>query len=258
MNNDSLELVNSEKYYYFCIISQLPIWIIFFLNLITQNNKDDTFSEPNNHNYYLPARIFEPCDSCYLIKEQVWRLASYSLIHIDFNHLFLNSLALLIYSYINYFYPSKYLFFIYANGIIIGSLSFIFFNPYGILIGNSGGVYSLVGASLGSQIINFNCFQKDFNVILILFNILPIFLSWYHYYVMGSNKNTAEVSHLYGYIIGLLSSLMILPRFKEWQYHTILELVGIFGYIGLIIFFCYGYVILPYLDDSKFKDECCF
>ena len=96
MNNDSLELVNSEKYYYFSIISQLPIWIIFFLNLITQNNKDDTFSEPNNHNYYLPARIFEPCDSCYLIKEQIWRLATYSLIHIDFNHLFLNSLALLV------------------------------------------------------------------------------------------------------------------------------------------------------------------
>ena len=75
---------------------------------------------------------------------------------------------------------------------------------------------------------------------------------------MGSNKNTAEVSHLYGYIIGLFSSLMILPRFKEWQYHTILELVGMFGYIVLIILFLYGYVILPYLDDPKFKDECCF
>lgn len=258
MDPEYEDLINQEKYYYFSIISQFPLWIIFFLNLITQNRNKDTFNESNNLNYYLAARIFEPCNSCYLIKDQLWRLASYSLIHVDFNHLILNSLALLIYSYINYFYPSKYLFFVYTNGIIIGSLSFIFFNPYGVLIGSSAGVYALIGGSFGSQLVNFNTFQKDFNVVLLLVNILPIFLLLIQYYVIGSSNHTAEVSHFYGYIIGLLSSLMILPRFQEQQYHTVLELLGMFGYIALIIFFCYGYVILPYLDDSKFKDECCF
>ena len=108
MNFEFRELINPEKYYYFSIISQIPIWTVFLINLFSQNsNGNDVFNDQSNPNYYMPARIFEPCQSCLLIREQVWRLVSYSFIHIDFNHLFFNSLGLLIYSYINEWFLSK-------------------------------------------------------------------------------------------------------------------------------------------------------
>lgn len=256
MNPEFEDLMNPEKYYYFIIITQISIWSIYFINLFLFDNEYN-FNDKDNFNYYLPCRIFEPCDSCLDIRNQVWRLISYSVSHNDFIHIFCNSVGLLCYSYINIYYKSGPLVFIYLNSIFIGSLSFIFFNPYGILIGNSAGVYGLIGASYGHQLLNSSIFNYKINITFSFFNLIPIF-TLINYYFLEPEKKTAHICHLYGFITGLSTSLFILPRFQEKKYHSTLEFLGFSGYIILIFYFGYGLVTLPHIHDPKFDDECCF
>jgi hypothetical protein len=146
---------------------------------------------------------------------------------------------------------------IYVNSIVIGSLSFIFFNPYGLLIGNSAGVYGLIGASYGHQLFNYSIFNYETNILFGLLNFVPLF-AFVNYYFLEPKKQTAHVCHLYGFIAGLSSSLLLMNRFREKKYHHVLEFLGFVTYIALIFYFGYGYVTLPHLDDQKFENECCF
>ena len=256
MNPEFEDLMNPEKYYYFIIITQISIWSIYFINLCLYDNKY-TYSDPGNFNYYLPYRIFEPCDLCSDIRNQVWRLISYSVSHNDFIHIFSNSIGLLCYSYINIYYDSSFLLFIYLSSILIGSLSFIFFNPYGILMGNSAGVFGLIGASYGHQLLNFSIFNKSTNIIFGLLNLIPTY-SLINYYFFEPEEKTAHICHFYGFLTGLSTSLIILPRFQEKKYHSTLEFLGFSSFIILIFYFGYGLVTLPHVHDPKFDDECCF
>lgn len=257
METDFDDQINNEKYYYFIFISQVPIWTIYITNIILNNTLSEAITESDNFNYYLPMRIFEPCNSCQSLQPQVWRSFSYSLLHLDFYHLLMNSIALLIYSYLNFFYKSKYILFIYVNSIFIASLSFIFFNPYNVLVGCSGGVYGLIGASLSHQIINGLSFKWDVNVAFGVLNAIPAFIL-ISYYTMSSSRQIAYVSHLYGYLSGLFSGIMVLKRFQIRDCHSCLEFIGFSGYLILMSIFGYGYYSLPYLNKSRFKDECCY
>lgn len=256
MNPEFEDLINPEKYYYFIIITQISIWSIYFINLFSVDDKVD-YTERNNFNYYLPCRIFEPCDSCLDIRFQAWRFLSYSVAHTDFLHLLCNSVGLLCYSYTNIYYRTSSLLFIYFNSILIGGLSFIFFKPYGVMIGNSGAFYGLIGASYGHQLLNSSIFTNSANIFFGILNLIPLY-SLIDYYFLEPEKKTAHVCHFYGFITGLSTSLFILPRFQEKKYHSVLEFLGISSFISLIFYFGYGLMTLPHVHDPKFDDECCF
>jgi len=257
MDSDDYELINSEEYFFFIPISQTPIWIMYVYNLIWGTGKSESFNEQDNINYYFPARIFNPCDDCLDIRIQLWRLISYSLVHLSFKHIFANSLCLLIYSYLNFYQSSKYLTFVYVNSIIIGSLAFLYFNPYGVLIGNSAGVHGLMGSGLGHQLLNFSSFPSDINIILGLLNIIPLIVV-FTYYFLKPDQRVSHVCHFYGYLAGLASGLMVFKKPRNHDYHLILDFIGFSGFITLNCLFIYGYKSLPNLDNPEFEDQCCF
>ena len=251
-------LINNEKYYYFIIIVQLLIWIFFLLDkrLFSSKSSGD-YSDLDNQSYYLTLRIFSPCDNCIDIRYQVWRLLSYSLIHLDLNHVLSNCICLLFYSYQNYYYPSKYLFLIYFYSVLLGGLTFIFFNPYSTLVGSSTGTYSLMGSSWGHQIINYSLLDSTIIIFTSLFNLIPL-ISVFQYYFFKSDSNIAHISHLYGFLGGLSISLIFFPAGKRHNYHFVARLSGVILLVSMSCFYSYGYYSLPLLNNQRFDNQCCY
>ncbi|KAH7698949.1 rhomboid family protein [Aphelenchoides avenae] len=110
---------------------------------------------------------------------------------------------------------------IYALGVISGALLFSVFERRIYLAGASGGVYALLSAHVANVALNWG--EMEFNwiraVILGTFVSADVAVAIYQRYFEGVLNKTSYVSHLGGFIAGLLLGIVILRnlRKKEWE-----------------------------------------
>lgn len=172
-------------------------------------------------------------------------LFSYSLHHLNFAHIFMNSVALLL---VGCFMEKKYgpmrILILYLIGVL-GSgflLWWWYLNTNAIPLGASGGIYGIMSLFLSDLILNPETVKSK---ILSLIIIISVIISLIIECVIP--LNIAVGGHIGGTIASFSASICILPHFKYRKYDFI-----VFIFAGII--FTLEFIILPtilYVNQYK-------
>jgi len=165
-------------------------------------------------------------------QDEWWRYFTYSLVHADESHLGLNLVLFVsIGTMLHMTNNTVTLLFLYILGVVSGSLTFYLFDAtYRPLVGCSGGVYCLVGASLSTMILNWRedciilfkywpnrapiAFCGRFGqilrlaavVVIIGFEFIPAALRRYQ----NKDIGVSVVAHSFGFVCGCMVGAMVL------------------------------------------------
>jgi len=176
--------------------------------------------------------------------DEVWRYFTYSLVHVDLGHL-LPNLALFLGLSISLHSKFKnsllgffWIFLLYVIGVVSGSLAFYVFDD-GTLMGCSGGVYCLLGASFASTLLNW----RERKVVLVKWwrNRAPLAFSGRMFQVIKStvlcclvalefgpalwrrvhheDAGISVVTHVFGFLAGVTmgANLVYDQKEEKWE-----------------------------------------
>lgn len=136
---------------------------------------------------------------------QWWRLFSGPFIHASLQHFFVNaSLGLIIIPFV-YLYFGWWTFFIFIAGCVSGSTAQWVINPFSdALTGVSGGLFALCAAAFAVCLFCGSRTPKGFSGQVASIGVISIFGA----YIL--NPATASVSHVFGYIVGFISAVILI------------------------------------------------
>jgi len=170
-------------------------------------------------------------------QDEWWRYFTYSLVHTDESHLYLNlALFVSIGTMLHTTNNTITLLLLYMIGVVSGSLTFYVFDATSQpLVGCSGGVYCLVGASLSTMVLNwredsvilfkywpnrapiayFGRFGQILRLtavfLLICLEFIPAALRRYQ----NKDIGVSVVAHSFGFVSGLMVGAMVLRDTNE-------------------------------------------
>jgi membrane associated rhomboid family serine protease len=212
----------------------------------------------------LRYRIISPYPQCADIREQVWRLFTYSIVHNGLLHVFLNMIGLMISSLIIEVTNSWHIgALLYITSIIQGAMTTAIAYPDVVLVGASAGVFGLVGGNTSDLLINMNIYSNAtiiFRIVYILIFLVSEIISYTCFYEV----NIAYVGHWSAYMCGLSIGLVIIKPIQERDYHKYMKYIGILTTLAI-----YGCMLFYYLQpfplhgqyhlnlDKYPRDGCC-
>uniref|UniRef100_A0A0R3RGX0 Rhomboid protease n=1 Tax=Elaeophora elaphi TaxID=1147741 RepID=A0A0R3RGX0_9BILA len=158
---------------------------------------------------------------------EVWRYFTYMFIHIgsgDFRitHLSFNVLTQIILGIpLELVHKFWRIALVYLSGVLAGSLLDYVIDPRTYLAGASGGVYALLAAHIAELLINWS--EMEFAVwralALAVLISSDVSLVIYHRYYLDVTDKVSHVSHLAGFVAGVLMGTVVLRNFrkKKWE-----------------------------------------
>ncbi|KAL3120654.1 hypothetical protein niasHT_007946 [Heterodera trifolii] len=161
--------------------------------------------------------ILNPC-----LKWQIWRYFTYMFVHVGFVHL-LTNLVVQILLGIPLELVHKYgrVGFLYLAGVMSGALLFFVTDREVYLAGASGGVYTLLSAHIANVIINWSEMQFNWVRASILSTLVTadVVIAVYQRYFSDMSNRVSYVSHIGGFVTGLLLGIVLLRNFRklEWE-----------------------------------------
>uniref|UniRef100_A0A914HTQ6 non-specific serine/threonine protein kinase n=1 Tax=Globodera rostochiensis TaxID=31243 RepID=A0A914HTQ6_GLORO len=175
---------------------------------------------------FMPAKcapvqsplILDPCS-----KWQIWRYFTYMFVHVGFIHL-LTNLVVQILLGIPLELVHKYgrVGILYLGGVVGGALLFFVTDRGVYLAGASGGVYTLLSAHIANVIMNWS--EMQFNwvraSILGTFVSADIVIAVYQRYFSDLPNKVSYVSHIGGFVTGLLLGIVLLRNFRKLEWET--------------------------------------
>lgn len=219
---EMIKQIEYPHFPYFLIIILGMIWSVYF-KIGLYNKKYDKYSFTRVENW----------PNCLSINEQ-WRLESYQLFHLNFEHILYNSVSFIIYGSLlenvtqfkNRFLSSLI---IHYGGVVYSALAIYYIYPYNSVVGASGGAYSIIGSLTSSIILyNRNLFFKFLFTLFIIFVLTLELVLYYNLY----NQNTAYGGHAGGFIFGFLFTLAFSPSNGIlWK-----RIVGYFAFLLLVVY----------------------
>jgi membrane associated rhomboid family serine protease len=189
--------------------------------------------------------------SCTDARSNTWRLVSSQFAHKGMTHIGGNTILGLLYGIIlEHLHPYHWFVAIsvYELGMVMGSLSFSYLNPFSTLVGCSAGIYAWMGCCISYFILNKNdhfkhnknikrLFYPALSTVILIHAICELII-----YFAAYDSQTAYSAHFGGFfngiLIGLSLGLFQKPRWKKFL-----------GLIGLIAFFVLDIsLIVHYLE----------
>lgn len=180
--------------------------------------------------------------------DKYWQYYTYSWIHRNILHVFFN---VSLFAYLGTFLERKYrwysLVLLTVLGAIASSFLYVMVREYEgkhntiFLLGFSGSVYSLVGASISEFVLNpetvrYWWVKMIVSVTLIIAHILE------HLFML-QDSGIAVWGHFGGLLFGLIPAMLIIPNYKFKSYEIVFYVLG--G-IGMVFFF----LVLPIMIYS--------
>ncbi|KAL4002289.1 Rhomboid family protein [Acanthocheilonema viteae] len=153
---------------------------------------------------------------------EVWRYFTYMFIHIGITHLIFNVLTQIILGIpLELVHKFWRIALVYLSGVLAGSLLDYAIDPRTYLAGASGGVYALLAAHIAELLINWSEMEFAFSRALALAILIASDVSVviYHRYYLNATDKVSQVSHLAGFVAGVLMGTVVLRNFrkKNWE-----------------------------------------
>lgn len=259
--NYSLEnLANNRPFkvykIYFIPLVLFLKWIFYgYMFIFKDSSKINDVSSPNYKPFWFG--VFSECDECIDIRNQCWRLLSYSVLHTNFYHLLFNTISLLIFGGLLEYITGRVVIIVFINTVIFGAISIGYSDPYAILVGSSGGVYGVLGGGFGVSLVNLNILSKISLVSIFIVFLLTLVINLHEYFYHRST-NTAYEVHLIGFIYGFLISISIVKPHLVTQYHKYARMLSILILIVTSLWLLYQYISLDSAKHMRYREECCY
>ena len=241
----------------FSFIILMINFIVFIVSLIPNglepSQKSEKFLPPS----YVTLELFGSLNGT-KIKESIWeshRWISNSVLHAHFEHLFSNSLGILIFgTLVEYLIGSLKYILIYIFSGILGSLFTVLILYNSTSVGASICGFGIMGALLGFYMINWGALSRIFGVknkCLIIF--LPMMMILLPLLLMANNDSEINIyGHLGGLIFGFFLSLCFIKPKKKTDVCVFTDKILFFaGLIISIAFPCVGFPCFYLLDYYK-------
>lgn len=234
---------------------------LFFLFSIINNSKINSINPNNESLIFYSTTVYPYCED---IRDEIWRLFSYSFVHANLFHLFGNSIGIIVVTTNLYKFQSFIsILLVYIVTVLNGALSFYLTNPYHALLGASGGVYGIAGSNLSNFIYNYDNmydFEITFTIALYLIFSLIDIINYFAFY----NDSIAYQVHWYCLLYGILFGL------STYRYKNVTRTKKWCRYISIFLF-CYlsSFTIFNYIFNypSKYsfnyfkiikEESCCY
>uniref|UniRef100_A0A914EB71 rhomboid protease n=1 Tax=Acrobeloides nanus TaxID=290746 RepID=A0A914EB71_9BILA len=192
-----------------------------------------------------------PVGSPYILaphsKAEIWRYFTYMFIHAGYIHILSNAaVQLLLGIPLELVHKFWRIGLIYLLGVMSGALLFFVFERHTYLAGASGGVYALLSAHVANVIINWS--EMEFNwiraIILSVFIIADISTAVYQRFIENAITKTSYISHLGGFIAGLLLGIVVLRNLRRLAWENYAWWVALVAFI-LYVIVCVVLMIAP-------------
>ncbi|CAD5212072.1 unnamed protein product [Bursaphelenchus okinawaensis] len=158
-------------------------------------------------------------------KEQIWRFLTYMFIHIGYTHILSNVVVQILLGIpLELVHKLWRVAGVYLLGVVTGSLLVMAIDPNVYLGGASGGVYALLSAHLSNVIINWD--EMEFNwvraIIIMIVVTIDCGSALYQRYFVETFNRVSYVSHIGGFIGGLLLGVVLLRNLKlrRWEVYA--------------------------------------
>ncbi|VIO91149.1 Uncharacterized protein BM_BM2827 [Brugia malayi] len=153
---------------------------------------------------------------------EVWRYFTYMFIHIGIIHLAFNILTQIVLGIpLELVHKFWRIALVYLSGVLAGSLLDYAIDPRTHLAGASGGVYALLAAHIAELLINWAEMEFALYRALVLLVLISsdVSLAIYHRYYLNTTDKVSHVSHLAGFVAGVLMGTVVLRNFrkKNWE-----------------------------------------
>lgn len=229
--------------FFLCFLNS---FIFLFFSFLNNNSVNDV--NPKNLNWaFYTITLFPECND---VRNEIWRLISYSFVHNGISHLLGNLLGILVLSVLlKRMQNNSIVILIYFITVVNSALSFHLTNPNMILIGASGGVYGLVGSNISNYVLNYDSFYNYEVFYFYVSNFLFILIDIINFFLFYSEK-VAYQTHWYSLLFGLLTGFIFYSHKKKKKYKLYIQYVGtiIFCYLNSLLIFN-----MIYNHPSKFK-----
>lgn len=260
------------RYYYFPFVTLSIIaieWGIFLwgvynvdepeLGAVAGKDIYNRVSPPIETYWFITANSWPSCSSA---RSNTWRLVSYQFAHSSFAHIFGNTFTFALYGVpLELFHPYRGIcvFAVHELGVIFSALGYSWLNPFMGLIGSSGGVYSIIGATITHLIMDGEYIPymvkqmhtADLYFLIYRIYIFAIFVllaqDLIRYFVSYDN-HVAYSGHVSGLILGIFMGGVFalatpeVKRFPVWK--IVLASILAAGFLGQAAFLIYHYTAI--------------
>ncbi|WKY00243.1 hypothetical protein Q1695_014805 [Nippostrongylus brasiliensis] len=179
-------------------------------------------------------------------KDEIWRYITYMFIHIGVYHITYNVLTQLILGVPLELVHQWRVVVVYVAGVLSGALLVVAVDPHVFLAGASGGVYALLAAHLAELIMNWK--EMEFNwaraIILAILIGADTTVSVYQRYFVDRTDRVSYVSHIGGFVAGVLLGVVVLRNFRRHAWETRVWWIALGAYVFFITV-CVVLIIAP-------------
>ncbi|KAI6227825.1 EF hand and Peptidase S54 domain containing protein [Aphelenchoides besseyi] len=167
-------------------------------------------------------------------KAQIWRFFTYMFIHVGYTHLITNVFVQLLLGLpLELVHKLWRLGALYILSVFTGAILVMAVDPNVYLGGASGGAYGLLSAHVSNLIINWNEMEWHWIRALVLFVLIftDVGVAVYQRYFAAVLNRISYVSHIGGFIAGLLLGVVLLRNVRWKRYETYLWWSCLVAYI---------------------------
>ena len=240
---------------------RLIIWGSYIIGLILMPKVNFKIISPDNTK--LMFQTISSYPQCSNMRGQLWRFFSNSIVHANFQHVFLNTFILFPLLYLMEILQGyKNLIYIFFLSSIYTGLIYTYFNPYNKMIGCSHIIFAFSGSILSNLFINgryIDYYLRNILLIVSISVILTEFISYYFFY----QKDIAYIAHWAGWISGFFFGLMILKDRQKNKLNRIALMISSNVISVLTVYFLYYYITdwPPTTDNILASNDlpyCCY
>eukprot|EP00928_Gymnodinium_smaydae_P020364 TRINITY_DN17870_c0_g3_i1.p1 TRINITY_DN17870_c0_g3~~TRINITY_DN17870_c0_g3_i1.p1 ORF type:complete len:527 (-),score=149.62 TRINITY_DN17870_c0_g3_i1:96-1676(-) len=170
-------------------------------------------------------------DMCGDLRPEAWRWLTYQFSHVGLSHIGMNTvlnvmLGLPLEAMHGWWRAAL----MYNAGVLGGSLCYFVTDAHSIVVGCSGGCYSLIGIHTADLIMNWS--QKKFRCPVIVLLTLLVGIDLVTYY-SGGHGTSSNAAHVGGVVAGLIVGVLLCDNAKVKDYEKVI--MAVLGFVGVCL-----------------------
>jgi rhomboid-related protein 1/2/3 len=196
------------------------LYFIYYISTHTENAQGPvslaTGVAGNPKLYFQTMGNWPQCTDLIWGNGEYWRLASYQMVHFGINHIGFNMVAQLLFGTpIERVHGTERIVLLYELGVVGGALFAGWSDPMKIVVGASGGVYTILGAHWANMAIAWDAMKNGTVPPYARMFVLSILIGIDIFqYIFQRAEGTSYAVHLGGFLVGFVGGILVLRELE--------------------------------------------